>query len=623
YELPPSFMLYFVTPLLAFLTISYYRSSKILEKKLIIIYLIGMLGIFYEEQTTAVWLLLLLLFFWLIFSSKNIRTFLKLILSILALAVSGAWLILYFYVSSIVAYFAGAYGVFSGYIIGLFELIVNYNSFPILSGFTYFVNDIHLAAPAIMIYALTIISALAVILTLISFLVNGNWQVRKILLYDAAALLILLGLLAGIFNLSFVYTENLSRIGFMHLGLILTGITYMMQFIFIGYPIMVILSISSLFALIYYMSSDAKHRKFRAILASIIMIGIILSSVATGYYTLNVGYSYKSNLAGTPPGKISNVFHIPSYFTQLGNFLEKNNGYNNLVILPVDADFSGEFLYNGTGEAANIMPLSDYIHGELVDDVLSSFMVQNLVYFPSSNITNFANYLRLLGVKYIILNTASYPGPGAVAKPWWPYPGAFPWNYTEFEYYLNKTPNLSYVKSFGPFLVYKVNGEVPLVYASNGIPGNYSPTQIFWLYSSGKINACNTSLIDAINAPKINNVSSSNVNVQYNIISKDIYKAQIHAQTAYYLILDQGYGNWNVYLNGSLYDARHYLANGYANAWLMPKGNYTVTIINGYHQFYINTFILSILGFFALIIAVYNDKAIFLIRALSLKFKKR
>ncbi|MGC8622172.1 MAG: hypothetical protein ACP5U0_09685, partial [Caldisphaera sp.] len=333
-------------------------------------------------------------------------------------------------------------------------------------------------------------------------------------------------------------------------------------------------------------------------------------------------FIWQDDIPGVSTGYITNVFHIPKYFNSLGLYLKYHANYNNILILPLDIAFSGAFLYNGTGEAANIDPLSNYFYGHILSNIGDNSMVENILEFPSQSITNFTNYLQILGVKYIILNTAAYPGPGAITRPFWNYPGAIPWNYTEFEYYLNRTPNLSYVKSFGPFLLYKVDNNVPLVYASNGLPGNFTPAQIFWLYASGKINSGNTSLIDDVDAPQINNVSNLNVNMQYNIISNDIYTGHVHAQTEYYLILDQGYANWNLYLNGSLYNAPHYLANGYANAWLMPKGNYTVTIINGYHQFYIDTFTLSILGFFILIVAVYIDNIVSLIRAFNSKHIK-
>ena len=595
-------MIYLTIPILIYFSIAYYDSRKFVDfKKFLVIYIIGMLSIFYEAPTLTFWLLIILLIYAFVFTKNKIISFLKFIVILLILAFSGIWG--YFYLvltTTFGAYHAAAYSTFAGHVLGLTELLSSYSYNKIINLFL--LNQNNIILPNYLFYSSLFFAILIFVLIAMSLIIkSNNYYIKKILIANILFLLLLFSLAAGIINLGLVYYKGLVYISTFHLGLILTGLTYTIQPIFISLPINFVEAITILISITIFLSLK-NNKKIIRILSIALILAVSFTAGINAYYSINNHPSWKFPFPGSA-ASITNVFKVPNYFENLGLYLHKSAGYNNVVILPVDQALSGAFYYNNTGEAANIDPLDDYFLGEELSEVESSPMVSNLVHFPSNNITNFANYLALLGVKYVILNTASFPGPGAVAKPWWPYPGAYPWNYTAFEYYLNKTPNLTFVKSFGPFLVYKVNPNVPLVYISNGIPANYTPTQIFWLYSTGKLHALQFSIIDNPSAPLCNNVSVNSVNSSFETISSDIYVGHVDAKSNYYLILTQGYSNsWQIEINGTRVNVPHYSANGFANAWYMPPGNYYIRIINSYHYEYIETFLLSLAGLLVLII---------------------
>jgi len=599
------FMIYFTAPLLIYVSISFYDTKKFIDyKKFLIIYIIGMLGIFYEAPTLTFWLLLILLIYAFIFTKNKIISLSKFIVIMIILAFSGIWSYFYLYISSSSAYYAAVHSTYAGHVVGLSELLGSYSYNKIINLFL--LNQNNIILPNYLFYSSLFFAILMFVLIAMSLIIkSNNYYIKKILIANILFLLLLFSLAAGIINLGLVYYKGLVYISTFHLGLILTGLTYLIQPLFINLPINFVEAITILISITIFLSLK-NNKKIIHIMSIALILAVSFTAGANAYYSINNHPSFPFPGLPNPP---TNVFKVPNYFNNLGLYLHKNAGYNNVVILPVDNILSGAFYYNGTGEAANIDPLDDYFLGEEISEAMLSPMVSNLVYFPSNNITNFANYLALLGAKYVILNTASYPGPGAVARPWWPYPGAYPWNYTAFEYYLNKTPNLSFVKSFGPFLVYKVDSNVPLVYTSNGIPANYTPTQIFWLYSTGKLRALQISVIDNVSAPLCNNVNSSLVNSSFKTISNDIYIGHVDAKSNYYLILTQGYSNsWQIEINGSRMNIPHYLANGFANAWYMPPGNYYIEIINSYHYEYIETFLLSLAGLLVLIILYILDR---------------
>lgn len=66
--------------------------------------------------------------------------------------------------------------------------------------------------------------------------------------------------------------------------------------------------------------------------------------------------------------------------------------------------------------------------------------------------------------------------------------------------------------------------------------------------------------------------------VKFSRLNEDNYVVHVTSNESFYLVFDQQFSNsWTLYSNGTVND-HHYVANGFANSWLMSKGNYNVTI---------------------------------------------
>jgi len=77
------------------------------------------------------------------------------------------------------------------------------------------------------------------------------------------------------------------------------------------------------------------------------------------------------------------------------------------------------------------------------------------------------------------------------------------------------------------------------------------------MYSTGKIKALSTSLINNVTAFLINNVTQNNLVVKYKIINNYEVKIPVNATRPFYLICDQGFSNsWVLKINGTYITSR-------------------------------------------------------------------
>jgi hypothetical protein len=195
-------------------------------------------------------------------------------------------------------------------------------------------------------------------------------------------------------------------------------------------------------------------------------------------------------------------------------------------------------------------------------------------YFPSYNYTNLTNYFVMLGAKYIVLNKQAYPGPGVPLGN----AGGYPWNFTKFEDALSRLPNVSLVIQNSYYNVYKINLNTQLIYPSEGIVGNLSYDKLFLLFANGFITAQKQSIIYGYNAINISDINGVSIHVISHVFNVE-YKIKVSSPHKFNLVFDEWYSpKWILLINGSVIDVNHYIANGYANAWLMPAGNYTAVV---------------------------------------------
>ncbi|MEM4912385.1 MAG: hypothetical protein QXJ81_06145, partial [Metallosphaera sp.] len=367
------------------------------------------------------------------------------------------------------------------------------------------------------------------------------------------------------------------------------GIAYSFQNVYSLYPLSLVYSI--LFGLsFYYILSNI--RRIRQRMAIIFLFALVFISIMT---PISIRPPINTYSAFGYPNVTSLTPVIPP-LVQLTEFLNSQQDSFNVLIAPVQW---AAYAYNNSVIISNpvifgsmILPPSEKIVGGvggLVDPILT--------YFPNSKY-NFTNYFLLLGIKYVIVNTHAYPGFGAVLNP--PYANGFSQSLNQFNISgmenVLKKEGAVLVANYSLFEVYQLANNVNIIYASNGIPYNFSSTNatnnLFFLYANNTLKVYNTSLV--CNEVEINNITTQNVHVNYQYINPDLYLVHINASTKFYLIFDQGYSkNWYlIYPNGSV-NNDHYLANGYSNAWLIPRGSYNIKIeyIPEFPIFYYEKFI--------------------------------
>jgi len=470
-------------------------------------------------------------------------------------------------------------------------------SFPVMSlhnfGYLYYVLDYSFSLyKGAEIYLLVI----PTITVLSSLLLVEDKRVSKFVFILLLLMLTIVGGAAGVFNPLIVYEKFPNSVT--------AGIAYSFQFVFSLYPISFILTL--LFGIVFfYALSKIKWRILFGSLFAFTILFIMISVILLPPISLYPGFNYPPAISLTPV--------IPP-LAELSNFLASHKGvynvlmspsqwpgyaYNDSVIIPTATTFGGMILPPGKELVGGL--------GGLVDPILD--------HFPSSGY-NFTNFFLLLGIKYVIINTHAYPGPGVVLQP--QFANGFNgrgFNITGMEYILNKE-GARLVANYSLFLIYQLSSNVKMIYASNGIPFNFSQPHvneiIFSLYANNTYKVYNVSLV-ASNIT-IDDLKPGDVNITYKYINPDCYIVYINASKEFYLIFDQGYSpNWILKFSNGTINNNHYFANGYANAWLMPKGSYKVKICysppDPYFQ-YMEEIYIPLLLIVAILIMVKNKRRI-------------
>ncbi len=346
-----------------------------------------------------------------------------------------------------------------------------------------------------------------------------------------------------------------------------------------------------------------------------------------------------------PP--ISGVFRADNSFEQVGEFIEKNSPYSNILDLPITVSPFAT-MYNNSSFMSVNPPFSSFFSGTSINSdpgfTSNNFAYPILKFIPNSSVRDFSNFLSLLSIKYIVVNTAQYPT--WVSAPQNSFNGGGPpWDFNRLCNFLNNSVGIELASVIGPYYIYVVLNTLPIVYLSSGIPanfyGNVTPSTIFNLYSNGSLIAGDESLIEStINGnsgaagngfndfsmsggatigSKLNNslgdhllsgslksaYSSARINYLQRLSSTS-YTVNVSAASGSYLILNEAFSiEWSASLDGKILEG-HFLANDFANGWLLPQGNYTVSI----HfqpqkiQNLLNLIsIVSVLGFLSVLVA--------------------
>ena len=483
--------------------------------------------------------------------------------------------------ASIGAYNFGTHQKFLGKPIVISETLSTYESYHIQTVFSLFSNYDFLG--------------LLVFVSLVAFVFGiKKDKISKFLLSMLFLFIVVGGLLTGIINVIPLYSLSSTPIGFAAIGLM-----YSIQFIFSGF----VLSFTSslIFSYVIPWAISFINSNYKKILA-IIVILLILSSYI---YSFRIGEYHASFRAFNLPVNATNIFYPPSELVNTGNYLSSHAAYYNILEFPQQYA-SGMYDDNGTKAVwYTIYPLSDYIYGTVIKSPAVNVVYPLYEYFPSYNFKNITNYFVLLGAKYIVLNKQEYPGPGVPLG----YAGGYPWNYTKFIDALSKAPNITLLMENKYYNVYVINLNVSLLYPSEGLAENLSCNQLFFLYSNNTLKAQTQSVIYGLGAINITNISDVHIKIANNYWN-EVYEIQVNASKPFYLVFDEGYSQlWEVIINGEI-NTHHYIANGYANAWLMPAGKYEAVlelgIVSTVHLLYIITF--SGLIILALIYVIYKFK---------------
>jgi len=407
----------------------------------------------------------------------------------------------------------------------------------------------------------TYLLVIPAVTVLSSILVVKDNKALKFLSILMIIMFIIVGGSADVFNPIDIYNVFPSSVT--------AGIAYSFQYVFSLYPISFILTLLSGIGFYYALS----RIKWRIVFDSLyvfttlfIVISIILLPPVDTFSASNY-----------PP--VTSLVHVIPPLTNLSNFFVSHNGWYNVLFSPAQlpgyAYDGSTMLTTAASFGAMILPPSN----ELVAGS-SGLAYPILVHFPSSNY-NFTNFFLLLGIKYVIINTHGYPGFGQVPNP--PFANGFngtSFNVTGMKYVLNKE-GAELVANYSLFLIYKLSSDVKMIYASNGIPFNFSKPHvseiIFSLYANNTYKVYNISLVSS--NITINDLRQGDVNITYKYVNPDYYVVYVNASKEFYLIFDQGYSpDWVLKFSHGTVNENHYYANGYANAWLMPKGSYKVEI---------------------------------------------
>lgn len=177
--------------------------------------------------------------------------------------------------------------------------------------------------------------------------------------------------------------------------------------------------------------------------------------------------------SAVPHGEPSAEVHIPNYVTQTSDYLNSKSNISNVLTLPLFIDDDEENYstggYRGTNPLQYMLkdPLINQLNGIPTSQLNNLTVLNNQIYQNNDNIANY--YLSFLNIKYILVL-------GDYNSTYNPILSPFSLNKTLSM--LNSDPNITLVKEYGPYYIYKYKSSHSLVYPSisfnnNNIPEKY------------------------------------------------------------------------------------------------------------------------------------------------------
>lgn len=630
-EFYPSLILFNFFPLFILAFLRYLLDDKIISKQLGVMSVSATLmaaGFF--EAPFLLWTVALFLFFAYIFSFKlklkcNAKTLmLKFSFASILFLAGMVWTLYALYYASASAYVIHTSKNYGGY--NLFAYIFAYNTplQTIPAIFTSFA--LGLPSPSISAisfpsaqlvsssYILELCAAFPVIVALSSIVFVRNFRWAKTL---TLSLILLILISSRIVDLSFLLQIN---------NFILDGIVFAFTPEYAGipayasFPLMFVIALLDGFSLWYildhltnvkvwllsilkrvrldswflsiknyifkrdpnFASHKRKYFKREGTTVQIIILVISLLIFAIAFFPVALS---PEAIYNDPSGThIASNFDPPNSFTKLIDYLQSSHNANNVLTLPLTVGESTS-LFGNSSYWSVYPPISSSVGGSVLyrdKSFNSSWMTYPILkFFPYVIPYNFTSYLTILGVKYIVVNTDSFGGTGN--PPHNAYAGVYPWNFTLILSILNRTEGLQLVFQDSPFYMYTVTYPVPVIYGAEGIYLNSSnevnPLNVYRNYTNDTLEAGKQVIIRPSSNDQVLPKTGVPISVKYTKISDDHYNAVVRSNGPFFVTLDTGFSNYwcLTFANGSV-DAHHFEANAYANSWLVPAGNYSVTI---------------------------------------------
>ncbi|MGC8621879.1 MAG: hypothetical protein ACP5U0_08210 [Caldisphaera sp.] len=291
---------------------------------------------------------------------------------------------------------------------------------------------------------------------------------------------------------------------------------------------------------------------------------------------------------------VGGVFKVNNAFNEVGMFLSQNSPYYNVLYLPVTISPSAGM--DGHSMFMIVMPpFGTYTDGQMISQdpgpINDSYAYPILSNFPNVSTRYFYNFLKLLSIRYIVVNTGEYPT--------WVNQTSFeekgpPWDFKAMLKVLNNSNNITFVVKIGPYYIYEVDDTLPLVYPSYMVPQNrynpISPDRIYDLYGNGNLTAGRFSIVNSsqtfsglmgINSTLFAYSSYDNFLIKkYSInVEKNANNTNISIFEGYYNQLDiiKNYSKFGI--NSNMSNVFFQLMNGSSiNAWI-EYHNLSVAII--------------------------------------------
>jgi len=359
----------------------------------------------------------------------------------------------------------------------------------------------------------------------------------------------------------------------------LTPLIYSYFYHFIGYPLsflQAILFSEGIFLLLYKKVTTRFPLQFHRNtlffkLRTIITLIVIILSVLIYPWPLWTPYATPSFVSWSGV-KIPSITTIPKYYWDMADYLDKLPEDTIVLALPPTPPIkSVKFDEGGFIDTHDFF---SYASGKSIAGFL--YAGEDELYYPlikilDFNVTTFAKYLTVLGVKYVLVNTEVSESPGSAG---------YPYNFSHILSFLKQQRDIKLIKNLGPLWLFENQQTVKMIYATNALYFNLQPGDFYFLVTSDKFVPLKQAVISE---RKFLIREFYQPNITYQEINPTLYEVYVkNATTPYILVFNQRFDNgWVAYINGTSIDShKHFIANYFANAWFIErKGDYTVTLV--------------------------------------------